>query len=105
MRNLMRIDSAAMAVALIGVILAVLKIHISWAVIAAGALTSFFIRLFIRAKMKDKNAMRLMSVHMFAMVALLAAAYIIYSERRYWIIPVLVCALVELYVSLRMRRS
>ncbi len=104
-RTIYRIDSMAMAVALIGVIMAVLKLEYSWAVIGAGALVSFFMRLYLRAKMTDRNAMRLMAVHMFASVALLASAYIIYSERRYWIIPVVICAVVELYVSFRVRQK
>lgn len=100
-----RIDSAAMAVALVGVIMAVCKSEFSWIVILVGAGLSALVRLYVRARTTDRNQMRLMAVHLFASVALMLTAYLLYAEKRYWIIPTAVAAAVELYVSFRIRKD
>lgn len=98
-------DTLAMAVALAGVVMAVLRIDYAWIVIAAGAGVACLVRLFVRARTTDKNQARLLGVHLFAAALLLLTAYLLYAEKRYWILATAIAAVVELYVSFRLKKS
>ncbi len=93
-----------MAVTLVGAILAVGGVDYSWIVIGGGAFTSLIIRLVARARERDRSVVRLLSLHVFACVAMIGAAFLIASERRYWILPLLIAAVAELYISFRMKK-
>ncbi len=97
------LQNVAMAIALVGVIAHVLEFSYGWAILAVAAFMLFLVRLYIRARTTDKNAMRLLSILMFGAVLLMGAAYLIYSGRHYWVLPILIDALVELYVSFRLK--
>lgn len=97
------IHSVSMGVALVGVIAFIMGFEYGWCVLACGAFALFLVRLYMRAKTTDRNQMRLVSIMMFGAVLLFAASYLMYSGRHYWVLPLLIDAVVELYVSYRMR--
>lgn len=94
----------AMVTTLTGVILHILGISAGIYCMLAGAALLFFVRLYMRAKATDKKLMRLLSIMMFGATLLICSALMIYSGKRYWVIPLLVDAVVELYVSFRMEK-
>lgn len=97
------LHSAAMIAALAGVVAHIGGFAYGWAILAAGAGAMFFIRLYIRARERDRNTMRQIGILMFGAVALLAAAYLMYTGRRYWVIALIVDAAAELYISFRLK--
>ncbi len=102
-KRIYALQNVAMAVALIGVIAYVFGFAWGWAILAVAAFVLAMARLFIRARITDKNAMRLASILMFGAVLLLASAYLMYSGKHYWVLPLLIDALIELYVSFRLK--
>lgn len=102
-KTISMLHSLSMGVAFVGVISYILGFEYGWVALAIGALVLFMVRLYVRARTTDKNQMRLLSIMMFGAVLLLSAAYLMYSGRHYWVIPLMIDALVELYVSYRMR--
>lgn len=101
-KNINISHSIMMLLSLLGVVLHIFGFGMAWLVLASGAMGLFFIRLFVRVKCKDKNMVRLLSILMFGSVLLLGASYLMYSGRHYWVIPLMIDAVVEFYVSVRM---
>lgn len=96
------IHTIAMGMAIVGVIAQIMMGNWGWIILAAAALALFFTRLFMRAKTTEKNAMRQLSILLFGAVLLLGAAYLMYESRKYWVVPLLIDSVLELYISLRM---
>lgn len=101
-KNLNIMHSVCMALALIGIVMFVLAYKHAWLVLAIASLALFLIRMFIRLKEKNKTTLRLMGILLFGAVLLMGSAYLMYRGRRYWVLPLLIDAAIELYVSLRM---
>jgi len=97
------LHTLSMSVAFVGVVAFVFGFEYGWMVLGAGAFALFLVRLYVRAKTTDKGQMRLLSILMFGAVLLLGSSYLMYSGKHYWVIPLLIDAVVELYVSFRMR--
>lgn len=102
-RTIATLHITAMLVALAGVVAHIVGFGYGWLMLAIGAGAMFIVRLYIRARLTDKNAMRQTGMLMFGAVVLIAAAYLMYSGRRYWVIPLLIDAAVELYISFRLK--
>lgn len=92
---------AAMATVIAGVLIFMSGNNIGSIVLGIGALVMFGIRGYNRAVCHDKAIMRLYTIQVFGSIMLMGAAWLMYSGRHYWIIPLLICAAVELYVSFR----
>ena len=97
------LQNIAMVIAFVGIIAFILDFSYGWLILAVAAFVLFMVRLFIRARLTNKNDMRLMSILMFGAVLLLGASYLMYVGKHYWVIPLLIDALVELYVSFRLK--
>lgn len=96
------IHTISMGLAIVGVVLQIVLGDWGWVILAAASLSLFFTRLFMRAKTTDKNSMRQLSILLFGAVLLLGSAYLMYSGRRYWVVPLIIDSVLELYISLRM---
>lgn len=97
------LQNVAMAVALVGVIAHVLEFPYGWTILAVAAFMLFLVRLYIRARTTNQGTMRLLSILMFGAVLLMGAAYLMYAGKHYWVLPLLIDALIELYVSFRLK--
>lgn len=98
------VHALSMLVAFVGVVLYVFGVREGYLVLGAGAVAMFLVRLFAHAKAEDKTERRQIMILVAGSVFLMAAVYIMYQSKRYWVIPLLVDALVELYISFRMKR-
>ena len=99
------VATVAMYAVLIAVVLHLAGFDWAWMALAASALVLFLCRLYIRARETNRNLMRLLSIQMFSAALMLAAAYLIYTSRRYWILPLVISSAVELYVSFRISKE
>lgn len=95
------LHSTAMLVALIGIILHILGVEIGYIILGIGACLLLFTRLFAHAKIEDKTMRRQIMILAFGAVFLISASYLIYLGKRYWLIPLIADALIELYISFR----
>lgn len=100
-----KIIIVAMYAALISVFLYIIGIEYAWLALAISATLMFLGRLYLRARETDRNTMRLLSIQLFSSVMLLASAYLMYTSRRYWVIPLLITSAVEFYISFRLDRK
>lgn len=99
------VATVAMYAVLIAVVLHLAGFGWAWMALAASALVLFLCRLYIRARETNRNLMRLLSIQMFSAALMLAAAYLIYTSRRYWILPLVISSAVEFYVSFRISKE
>lgn len=98
------VHALSMLVAFIGVVIYFFGIREGYIVLGAGAVAMFLVRLFAHAKTDDKTERRQILILTMGSVFLMVAVYIMYQSKRYWVIPLLADALVELYISFRMKR-
>ncbi len=95
----------SMALVIVGIVLHVLGLAGGVYVLAVGGFAMFCVRTYSRAICTDKAKMRLCTILIFSSLMVVAAAWVIYTGRRYWVIPLLVCSVLELYVSFRGAQS
>lgn len=99
------IATVAMYAALVAVVLHLASFSWAWMALAASAVVLFLCRLYIRARETNRNIMRLLSIQLFSAALMLASAYLIYTLRKYWILPLVISSVVELYVSFRIGKE
>lgn len=99
------LHTASMAACIVGVMLFMFGMSYGWLVLAVASFVLFMTRLFIRAKTRNATMVRQLAILMFGAVLLLGASYLMYTGRRYWVLPLLVDAVLELYISIRMDNS
>lgn len=91
----------AMTAGIIGAVAFTLGGYWGWAPLLACGLMLFFLRLHHRMHEDDFKTRRLYSILMFSSVALCATAYLMMEQKRFWLIPLMISAALELYCSLR----
>lgn len=92
-----------MLIALIGVVSHIGGYLYGWCVLGFGAMLMLIVRLIWHARIGNKTTRRQILILMFGALMLLSATYLIYIGRRYWVIPIIIDAIVELYVSFRLK--
>lgn len=97
------IHNIAMVLVLIGTLLYTIGQEFGWMIEGIGAFTLVLTRLYMRAKTTDRNLMRQYSIMMFGAILLLGAAYLMQNHKQYWILPILIDSIIELYISYRIR--
>lgn len=88
--------------ALCGVVLFLFGVFCGWMVLGISALLLFLVRLFMRAKTTNKLLMRHLSILMFGAGFLLGGAYLMSEGKSYWVIPLVIDAVIECYISFRL---
>ncbi len=90
----------AMILTLVGIFLSLIEVKYSIFIFSAGAIPIFFIRLFNSIKGKKENR-RLNIIMTISALFLILAICLIYLQRNYWIICVLITSVLDLFVSFR----
>ncbi len=90
-----------MAAGVVGAIAFTVGLYYGWVPVLICGLLLFFVRLNHRMKTDDFKLRRLYSILMFSAVALCATAYLMMEGKRFWLIPLMISAVLELYSSLR----
>lgn len=101
-KSINTVHVVAMATCIVGIVLHILDIPAGCIILAIGSVALLFARVYSRAKATEPNLMRQLSILIFGALLLLGAAYLMHTGREYWLIPLLIDAVVELYISLRM---
>ena len=97
------VHALSMLVALIGVVAYIFGVREGYIILGVGAVLMFIVRLFAHARIEDKTQRRQIAILALGAVFLMGAVYIMYQSKRYWVIPLLADALIELYISFRMK--
>lgn len=92
---------AAMAAGVVGVVAQCLEMSHGWVGVLAAAVVLFFTRLGERMRADDVRTRRLVGILMFSAASLGASAYLMMEGKRYWLVPLMISATLELYASLR----
>lgn len=99
------VGAIAMAAILVGVVGKVYSnAEWSWMVTIAGGLVMFLIRLNERmtaGKDVEVAEQRRIGMQMFSMVMVSVSAYLMYAMKGYWLLPLVVGAVLELYCAFR----
>lgn len=99
----------AMVTYLVGVVLKVIDLFEAWIPALVGSCLLGFVRIYYRVKSDTKNksskATRLPAIQMFSAGLMIYSAYLMYMHKGYWILPVAIAAILELYSSYRMPKE
>lgn len=100
----------AMVTYLVGVVLKVIDISDAWIPALAGSCLLTFVRIYDRVKSntQKKNSAkptRLPAIQLFSAALMIYSAYLMYMLKGYWILPVAIAAVLELYSSYRMPKE
>lgn len=92
---------AAMAIGVAGVVAQCLEMSHGWIGVLASGVVLFFTRLGERMRAEGVGERRLIGILMFSAASLSASAYLMMEGKRYWLVPLMITAVLELYASLR----
>lgn len=91
----------AMTAGVAGAVAQCADVEGAWFGVLACGLTLFFIRLSLMMREEDFRLRRLYGILMFSATSLCVCAYLMMKGRDYWLIPLMISAVLELYASLR----
>lgn len=95
------LHAIALIASFLGMIVFTVGYSFGWMILAIGAFLLVMVRLYMRAKAVDKLLMRQLSILLFGAAFLLGSAYLMKEGKNYWVIPQMIDAVIELYVSFR----
>ncbi len=97
------INIAAMAAVVIGSVAHCIEASYSWVLVLGGGLVLFFTRLSVRMRSDDFKTRRIYSILMFSAAVLCVCAYLMMKDKSYWLLPLMISAVVEFYSSFRLK--
>ncbi len=90
-----------MACGVVGALAYVIGMHYGWVGVLTSGLLLFFTRLASRMKEEGFRERRLLGLLMFSGVCLCASAYFMMNAKTYWVIGLMMSAMIELVVTWR----
>lgn len=102
-KHLNIIQNLLMTLYLVGVIIKVLDVYEAWIPTLLGASFLAFTRIYQRVKSEPSSGKptRLPAISLFSSGLMIYSAYLMYSYKGYWILPIFIVSILELYVSFR----
>lgn len=97
------LNTAAMAAVVIGTVAHCINSSYSWIPTLCGGLVLFFLRLSVRMGSDDFKTRRIYSILMFSAAVLCVCAYLMMKNKSYWLLPLMISAVVEFYSSFRLK--
>lgn len=96
-----------MLVYLIGAIMKVVGFYEAWIPTLAGAALLAFTRIYQRIKFASKSSKpsRLPAIMLFSSGLMIYSAYLMYNLKGYWVLPILIVAVLEFYISYRIPKE
>lgn len=100
----------AMVTYLVGVVLKVINLFDAWIPALVGSCLLAFVRIYDRVKSHndkkiDAKPTRLPAIQLFSAGLMIYSAYLMYNLKGYWILPVAIAAVLELYASYRIPKE
>ncbi|MCI5776880.1 MAG: hypothetical protein MR215_04555 [Bacteroidales bacterium] len=91
----------AMTAGVLGALTYSLDGYWGWVFLLASGLILFFVRLNHRMREKDFKTRRIYSILMFSSASLCTSAYLMMEQKQFWLVPLMVSAVLEFYCSVR----